>query len=62
MMKINTSKWKEFIIGDLFEKLQFNIKNEDFDKVLDVLEEQDGEFNLPLVDAKHGNNGIMYYG
>lgn len=62
MTKIDTSKWKEFIIGDLFEKLQLDIKNENFNKALDVSEEQNEEFNLPLVNAKHGNNGIMYYG
>ena len=62
MTKIDTSKWKEFIIGDLFEKLQLDIRNADFNKALDVSEEQTEEFNLPLVNAKHGNNGIMYYG
>lgn len=25
-------------------------------------EERTEEFNLPLVNAKHGSNGIMYYG
>ena len=62
MNKIDTSEWKPFIIGDLFEKLQLNIKNPDFNKTLDVSEEQSDEFNLPLINAKHGNNGIMYYG
>ena len=62
MMKIDTSGWKEFIIGDLFEKLQLDIKKEDFNKTFDVSEERTEEFNLPLVNAKHGNNGIMYYG
>ena len=36
MTKIDTSKWKEFIIGDLCEKLQLDIKNENFNKALDV--------------------------
>ena len=40
MNKIDTSEWKPFIIGDLFEKLQLNIKNPDFNKTLDVSEEQ----------------------
>lgn len=62
MAKIDTSGWKEFIIGDLFEKLQLDVKNKDFNKTLDVSEEKTAEFNLPLVNAKHGNNGIMYYG
>lgn len=62
MAKIDTHKWQQFIIGDLFEKLQLDIKNENFNKMLDVSEERTDEFNLPLVNAKHGNNGIMYYG
>ena len=62
MMKIDTSGWKPFVIGDLFEKLQLDVKKEDFNKTFDVSEERTEEFNLPLVNAKHGNNGIMYYG
>ena len=59
---VDTSSWKEFRIGDLFEKLQLGIKKENFNKTLDVSEVRTTEFNLPLVNAKHGNNGIMYYG
>ena len=62
MARIDTSDWKEFVVGDLFEKLQLDIKNDKFNKTLDVFEESTDEFNLPLVNAKHGNNGIMYYG
>lgn len=59
---LSVSRWQEFIIGDLFEKLQLDVKKEDFNKTFDVSEERTEEFNLPLVNAKHGNNGIMYYG
>lgn len=59
---IDTSAWKEFLIEDLFEKLDLKIKKEDFNKSRDVSEERDEEFSLPLVNAKHGNNGIMYFG
>lgn len=59
---VDVSGWKKFIIGDLFEKLQLDVKKEDFNKTFDVSEERTEEFNLPLVNAKHGNNGIMYYG
>ena len=62
MLKIDTVNWNDFIIGDLLEKLPLTIKNENFNKTLDVSEVQTKEFNLPLVNAKHGNNGIMYYG
>lgn len=34
MTKIDTSGWKEFVIEDLFEKLQLDIKNESFIKTL----------------------------
>lgn len=60
--EVNISEWKEFVIGDLFEKLQLGIKKKNFNKVLDVSEERTDEFNLPLINAKHGNNGVMYYG
>lgn len=59
---VDISGWKEFVIGDLFDKLNLGIKNPQFNKALDVSEEQTDEFNLPLVNAKHGNNGIMFYG
>lgn len=59
---LDVSKWREFSIGDLFEKLQLDVKKTDFNKTFDVSEERTDEFNLPLVNAKHGNNGIMYYG
>ena len=62
MERIDTSGWEPFKIGDLFEKLQLGIKNENFNKTLDVSEVRTAEFNIPLVNAKHGNNGIMYYG
>lgn len=60
--EINISEWKEFVIGDLFEKLQLGIKKKNFNKVLDVSEERTDEFNLPLINAKHSNNGVMYFG
>ena len=37
------------------------LKNK-FDKEKDVSKEQTAEFDLPLINAKDGNNGIMYYG
>lgn len=59
---VDVTGWHEFIIGDLFEKLQLDVKKADFNKTFDVSEERTDEFNLPLVNAKHGNNGIMYFG
>ena len=62
MKKIDISNWREFRVGNLFYKLELGIKKTDFNKKLDVSEECTNEFNLPLVNAKHFNNGIMYYG
>lgn len=63
MTKIDTTGWKEFLVGELFEKLDLKFLPErDFNKGLDISESKSGEFNLPLVNAKHSNNGIMYYG
>ncbi|MGP1359211.1 restriction endonuclease subunit S [Campylobacter sp.] len=59
-------KWggvaKEFKIGDLFEKLELKFLKNNFDKVRDISKIQTSEFDLPLVNAKDGDNGIMYYG
>lgn len=62
MKKIDTSKWKLFRIGDLFYKLDLKIKKDNFDKRQDTSTEKTDEFSLPLINAKDGNNGIMYYG
>ena len=59
-------KWggvaKEFKIDDLFEKLELKFLKNNFDKVRDISKIQTSEFDLPLVNAKDGDNGIMYYG
>lgn len=62
LVRVDTHAWQKFIIGDLFERLQLDIRKDSFNKTLDVSVEKTDEFNLPLVNAKHGNNGIMYYG
>jgi hypothetical protein len=60
--KIDTTYWKEFVIEDLFEKLELKFKPKKFIKTKHVSTERTEEFNIPLVNAKHSNNGIMYYG
>lgn len=62
MNKINVKKWKKFIIKDLFDKCALKYKKEKFNKASDISTTQTDEFDLPLVNAKHFNNGIMYYG
>ena len=59
--KNNRMNFKEFKIEDLFDFLPAPY----FGKIkrqLNVSKIRTNEFNLPLVCAKKGNNGIMYYG
>lgn len=54
---------RKFKIDDLFKKEKLGwTANRKFNKEKDVSKEQTKEFDLPLVNAKDGNNGIMYYG
>lgn len=55
-------KWGEYKLGDLFEKLNLKFLKSTFDKESDISKEKSLEFNLPLVNAKNGDNGVMYYG
>ena len=59
--KVDINKWQEYRLGDLFYKCILN-KKANFKKISDVSLEKTDEFDLPLVNAKHYNNGIMYYG
>lgn len=54
--------FREFKVGDLFDKLNLKRIKPTFDKRSDLSKVQTNEFDLPLVNAKAGNNGIMYYG
>ena len=63
MKRIDTSKWKEFRIGDIFRKLDLKfVPKRKFNKASDISLVKNEEYCLPLVNAKHNNNGIMYYG
>lgn len=56
-------RYEEFRIGDLFDKIDVGFKNPSaFTKTIDLSTIKNKEFELPLVNAKDGNNGIMYYG
>ncbi len=59
---ISTKTWNYFVIESLFKKVELRIKKENFSKTLDVSLEKNKEFSIPLINAKDGNNGIMYYG
>lgn len=61
--KVDTREWGEFRVEKLFEKINLRfLPNRTFDKASDISETKSEEFDLPLVNAKHSNNGIMYYG
>ena len=62
MKKIDVTNWGKHVIGDLMTKVELKIKKENFDKRIDTSLEKTEEFSLPLINAKDGNNGIMYYG
>ena len=51
-----------FSVGELFDKCDLKRIKSTFDKRADLSKVQTDEFDLPLVNAKAGNNGIMYYG
>lgn len=46
----------------MFYKLNLRCKKKKFDKKKDISTSQSLEYNLPLVNAKNGDNGVMYYG
>jgi hypothetical protein len=46
----------------LFEKLSLRCIKSNFDKGNDISRFKSNEFQLPLINAKDGDNGIMYYG
>lgn len=54
--------FKCFLMKDLFKKLKLKRKKKDWDKKKDTSTTPSLEFDLPLINAKAGNNGIMYYG
>lgn len=60
LKKIGFVKTNEFAIGDLYDKVK--LENKTFDKRKDSRQIPDTQYSLPLVNAKHGDNGIMYYG
>ena len=52
----------DFKIEDIFERIFTKCKKEKFDKRSDTSTEPNEEFCIPLVNAKLGDNGIMFYG
>ena len=59
-LPIFVGKWKEFKLGNLFSKLTTKsyVKHQ---LKSDLHVEKSDKYSLPLIYAKHDNNGIMYY-
>lgn len=49
--------YKKFRLGDIFEKLSANKAQKK-----NVKKSPDSEYSIPVVYAKYGDNGIMYWG
>ena len=62
LKEFSSLTWEEFRLGALFEKVNLKFKKNKFDKETDVSKVKTEKFSLPLVNAKDGDNGIMYYG
>lgn len=54
--------FKKFVLETLFYKVDLKRIKKTFKKNEDISKEKTAEYSLPLINAKNGNNGIMYYG
>lgn len=54
--------FKAFKVSDVFNKVEAKCKKVDFDKRRDTSTVPNEEYCVPLVNAKVGDNGIMFYG
>lgn len=55
-------EFADILIGELFNKVEAKCKKADFDKRKDTSPTPTDEFCIPLINAKLGDNGIMFYG
>lgn len=62
LLHANEKKFSTFRVGDIFTRVTAKNKNRNFNKRKDTSSVRTEEFNLPLVNAKIGDNGIMFYG
>ena len=61
MRQIDTSRWKSYRIGDLFEPVSSGFIGSGR-KIGSATTERDESHTVPLTAAKNDNNGIMYWG
>lgn len=57
---LNLKTYDNLCIGDYYHKVE--LKKGKFNKRRDTRKYPDAKYNVPIVNAKHGDNGIMYYG
>lgn len=62
MEKLQAKTWGSFKNNELFELVNLKRIKKTFDKKNDISTRKTKDFSLPLINAKAGNNGIMYYG
>lgn len=55
-------RFRKFIVGSLFTRVYAKCRKKDFDKRRDTSTVRNNEFCIPLINAKLGDNGIMFYG
>ena len=60
MLRDGKVKWKEFVIGELFEPLKVGFIGEG-KKIGSAMKTKSPEYHIPLTCAKIGDNGIMYW-
>ena len=60
LTSLKNKRLKEYTIGTIYDKKE--LKNRPFDKRTDTRQIPDDTYNIPLVNAKNGDNGIMFYG
>lgn len=54
--------YAEFSVGEVFVQVKPKCKKKGFDKKKDTSHSPNSEFCIPLINAKLGDNGIMYFG
>ena len=57
-----SAKYRKFRVDRVFDRVLAKCKKEKFDKRKDTSTVPNEEFCIPLVNAKLGDNGIMFYG
>lgn len=57
-----TLRFKKFVVSSMFKRVFAKCKKDNFNKREDTSTVPNQEFCVPLVNAKLGDNGIMFYG